>query len=214
MKRLFLTAVLFLASVSVFAFSDFSDSTLSVGIAFPYLKHDYKISGQDSVTLFGTGIDLNYRHQNEGYTYGLFFDSNVFFPAYRTVNVSESESVTKNFSEYDYFFGVDALAGVYKVIFSSDGCVVPVGIGFHLDGYTSKISESGYSSKESVYTLGLGAWANYEVNVSDRFGVFAGIKVIYDFYCRMSATGNYSGSSSGNCKALTVVPSVGVAFHL
>ena len=212
-KKLFLAAVFFLSAFSIFALSDFSDSTLSVGLAFPYMKHDYQISGQNSVTLFGTGIDLNYRHQNDGFSYGLFLDSNIFVPAYKTVNISESESATKNFSDYDYFFGVDALAGVYKVIFSSEGCVVPAGIGLHLDGYTSKLSESGYSLKESVYTLGFGAWANYEVNVSDRFGVFAGVKVIYDFYYRMSASGSYGGNNSGRCNALTVVPSVGAAFH-
>lgn len=214
MKKIFFTFLFLISFAGIFAVSDFSSSTLSVGLAFPYMKHDYKIDGEDSVTLFGMGLNLNYRHQNEEFSYGFFVDSDIYFPAYKTVNLSNSESATKNVSDYDYFFGVDALAGVYKVLHSSEGMVIPAGIGIHINGCTSKLSENSYSIKESVYTMGLGVWANYEVNVSNKFGFFAGIKVIYDFYHQMKNSGIKSDSSSGICNAWQVVPAVGAAFHL
>lgn len=222
MKKIFVILVFLFSLSGIFAASsssssssssDSSNSTLSVGVAFPYMKHDYKISGEDSVTLFGPGVNLNYRHQNDGFTYGFFLDSDIYLPAYKTVNISETESTTKNFSDYDYFFGIDALAGVYKVVYSSDGVTVPVGIGIHLDGYTSKLTESSYSIKESVYTMGLGCWANCEINLSEKFGAFAGIKFVYDFYYKMKNSGTLSESNSGSCNAFSVVPAVGVAYH-
>lgn len=214
MKKIFFAFLFLISSAGIFAASDFSNSTLSAGLAFPYMKHDYKISGEDSVTLFGMGLNLNYRHQNEGFSYGFFIDSDIYFPTYKTVNLSNSKSATVNFSDYDYFFGVDALAGVYKVLYFNGGAFVPAGIGIHLNGYTSKLEENSYSLKESVYTMGIGAWANYEINLSKKFGVFAGIKVIYDFYYKMKNTGASSDSSSGACNAWQVVPAVGAAFHL
>lgn len=213
MKRI-IFALLFLFTFSgIFAISDFSNSTLSVGIAFPYMKHDYKIENEDSITLFGTGVDLNYRHQNEGFSYGLFINASLYFPAYKTVNLSDSKTTSKNVSDYDYFFGIDTLAGVYKVLHRSEGVVIPAGIGIHLDGYANKLSENGYSVTERVYTMGIGGWANYEVNVSEKFGVFAGIKVIYDFYHQMKNSGAASCSDSGTCNAWAVIPAVGAAFH-
>lgn len=213
MKKIFFAFLILFSVAGIFAAEDVSDSTLNVGIAFPYMKHDYKINGEDSIKLFGTGIDFNYRRRNSGYSFGFFMDANIFFPLYKTVNLSDKTTASKNLSDYEYFFGVDALAGVYKVVFSSKDITVPAGIGIHLDGYTSKLSENSYSIKESAYTMGIGGWTNYEINLSDNVGVFAGIKVIYDFYYKMKNTGVSSGSSSGKCDAWSFVPTVGAAIR-
>lgn len=213
MKKILFILALIISAGAAFASGDYSNTTFSAGISFPYMKHDYKISGEDSITLFGTGLKLNYRHQNEGFSYGLFLDSDIYIPTYKTVNLSGTETVTKNAFNYDYFFGIDVLAGVYKVLYRSGEVLVPAGIGIHLDGYTSKLSEDSASVTERICTMGLGAWANYEVNVSEKFGVFAGIKVVYDFYYRMTNNGSSDDSTSGNCKAWAVTPAAGVAFH-
>lgn len=213
-KRFFVILFLFFfAGIFAFSVSDYSTSTLNVGIAFPYKKHDYKISGQDSVTLFGAGLDLNYRQQLKNFPFGFFIDSNVYFPLSKTVNISDTQTTTKNISDYDYFFGVDALGGIYKVLYKSKDFVFPLGLGIHLDGYTSKLTESDYSIKESVYTMGLGCWANCEINLSKKIGAFAGVKFVYDFYYKMKNSGTSSESNSGSCNAFSVVPAVGVAYH-
>lgn len=213
MKKIFFTFLFLFSLAGIFAAEDVSDSTLNIGIAFPYMNHDYKISGEDSITLFGTGIDFNYRHHNEGYSFGFFMNANIFFPLYKTVNLSDQTTKSKNLSDYDYFFGVDALAGVYKVFFSSKDITVPVGIGIHMDGYTSKLAENSYSIKENAYTMGIGGWTNYEINLSDKIGAYAGIKIIYDFYYKIKNSGVSNESSSGNCNAWSVVPAVGAAIR-
>lgn len=214
MKKILALFAVLAAVLPAFSLNDYSETTFSVGAAFPYMRQDFKIQGLKSETLSGAGVNITYRHKKEDTALGFFINSDIYFPTKKTLNLTEGYLITTSYSDYDYFFGVDALSGIYAPVFKSSGIVIPLGAGIHLDSCTSKYSSKTTSLKETVFTLGAGAWVNCEINVNKTFGFFGGLKFSYDFYFRLKETGSSSASDSGNCNAWSIAPSLGVSFHI
>ena len=213
MKKIFSVLVFFISFASLSAMSDFSNRTFCMGLSVPYMKHDYKIDEMDTVTLNGIGLNLNLRRMKDDMKLGIFLDSDIFMPLSKTVSLDEENMTTSKFSDYEYFFGIDALAGIYTVLFRDGSLNIPFGLGFHLDGFISKDKYDDIVIKESVYTLGAGLWCNLEINVSKRFGVYLGSKLIYDFYYKMNNKAVVTTVQSGSCKCFTVIPAAGVLWR-
>ena len=91
---------------------------------------------------------------------------------------------------------------------------IPVGAGFHLDGFISKQKYNDEIIKESVYTVGVGAWFNIEVNFSRNMGIYAGSKIGYDFYYKMNSKSWSSVIQDGSCNGFTIIPALGLLWHL
>lgn len=213
MKKIFFAVLIFLSVFSVSAMSDFSNRTFCAGLSFPYFRHDYKIDGMDTVTLNGIGLNLNIRNMRDEMKLGLFLDSDIFMPFSKTIAIDEKNMKTTKISDYDYFFGIDALAGIYTVLFRDATFNIPVGLGFHIDGFISKQKYDDILIKETVYTLGIGGWLNFEINLSKRFGVYAGTKIIYDFYYKLNNKATISTIHDGSCSCFAVIPAIGVLWR-
>lgn len=214
LRKTFIVGLFCVIMLSAHAMSDISTSSLGLGLSFPYSHQNYNISGMDSIVLSGFGINLNWRTMPEHMMLGFFLDTDVFFPSSKTVNIDENYMTTTQFSDYDYFFGIDVLGGFYTVVYQAGSLSIPFGLGLHLDGYSSKLDYKDYEIKESVYTLGIGAWLNLEVNISKRFGIYAGTKFIYDFYYQLNENNSsYKVNKTGRCTGFTFVPVVGAIWH-
>ena len=213
MKKTFSLLLLFFCFFSASAMSDFSDHSFCFGFSFPYMRHDYKLDSMDTVTLNGIGINLNYRNMRDTMKIGLFLDADIFVPFSKTVALDEKNMTTTKISDYKYFFGIDALAGIYTVLFRDGSFTIPVGGGFHIEGFTSKQEQKDLTIKESVYTIGIGVWANIEANISKYFAIYFGTKVIYDFYYNMSYKASISESQNGICTCFSVIPALGVIWR-
>ena len=85
MKKIFLSVMFFIAALSSHAMSDFSKSSLALGLSFPYSQQNYDISGMDGIVLSGIGINLNWRTMPEKLRLGFFIDADIFFPSSKTV---------------------------------------------------------------------------------------------------------------------------------
>ena len=195
---------------------DHSSKTLCLGISFPLIANDYKIDDFDLEKLNAVGINLNARKMGEDRKVGIFLDADIFMPYSRVIIWDDKYQTTTTLSDYDYFFGTDVIAGFYTSIFRDGTINLPMGAGLHLDGFVSKRSSKKVITKESAYTSGIGAWANIEVTVSKRLGIYAGSKFVYDFYYKSSRTRTSTASSSrdGKCKGFTFAPAVGMLLHL
>ena len=213
MKKIFSAFLMFTSFFSVNAMSDFSNRNLCAGISFPYMNHDYEIGDMDTVTLSGIGLNLNFRQMREEMNIGIFLDADIFLPFSKTIAIDEKTSSISKFSDYEYFFGIDALAGIYTVLFRDGTFNFPVGAGFHIEGFISKEKYDDVIIRESTYTLGLGAWFNLEVNFSKKFGIYAGSKIIYDFYYKFNNRALITTLKDGTCKCWSIVPSVGLLRH-
>lgn len=213
MKKIFFAVLLCVSIFSAGAMSDFAGRTFCAGLSFPYMRHDYRISGMDAVTLSGIGLNLNYRQMREEMKIGLFLDSDLFMPFSKTVALDERISTTTHFSDYDYFFGIDVLVGIYTVLFRDETFNFPIGAGFHLDGFISKQSYEELIIKESVYTLGLGGWLNAEIIVTKRLGMYAGAKVLYDFYYKLNNKAATTTAQDGRSRCFSLIPAVGFLWR-
>jgi hypothetical protein len=213
MKKIIFALLIFASLFSANAMSDFSNRTFCLGFSFPYMRHDYKTDDMDTVTLNGIGLNLNYRNMRDTLKIGLFLDADIFMPFSKTIALDEKTMATTHLSEYEYFFGIDALAGIYTVIFRNANITVPIGAGFHIEGFTSKQKFDDLIVKESVYTLGLGLWLNIEANLTKNFGMFLGTKVIYDFYYKLNYTARITDIQDGSCNCFSVIPALGVLWR-
>ncbi|WP_294430441.1 hypothetical protein [uncultured Treponema sp.] len=213
MKKIFSLFVFFISLFSASAMSDFSNRTFCMGLSFPNMKHDYRIDGMDAVTLNGIGLNFNVRRMKDEMKLGIFLDTDIFMPISKTIVVNEQNMTTSKITDYEFFFGIDALAGIYTVLFRDASLNFPVGLGFHLDGFISKEKYDDIIIKESVYTLGAGLWLNLEINVSKRFGVYLGSKFIYDFYYKMNNKSAITTVQSGNCRCFSAIPTAGVLWR-
>ena len=213
MKKIISVLVFFVSFFSLSAMSDFSNRTFCLGLSFPNMKQNYQIDGMDTVTLNGIGLNLNLRRMKDDMKLGIFLDSDIFMPLSKTVSIDEKNMTTSKFSDYEYFFGIDALAGIYTVLFRDGSLNIPLGLGFHLDGFISKDRYDDIVIKESVYTLGAGLWCNLEINISKSFGVYLGSKLIYDFYYKMNNKAVVTTVQSGSCKGYALIPAAGVLWR-
>ena len=90
---------------------------------------------------------------------------------------------------------------------------IPFGLGFNLDGFISKQKTDDIIIKESVYSLGIGAWINFEVNFSRTFGIYLGSKVIYDFYYKLNNKAMITETHDGYGNCFSVIPALGVLWR-
>lgn len=210
MKRIFLIAA-FVANFLAFAASA-SEQAFSAGISLPCITNDYFFDEYDKVRINAVGLNLLYRKLPDDKKYGFFLNADIFLPYSKTFIVDENHTESMNLSDYKYFFGMDFLGGIYTNVFSEGIINIPVGAGLHFDAVMSKEKDKYFSYKESVYTVGLGAWANFEMNPSEKIGVYAGAKLNYDFYYKISGKGKglKDASDSGNCSGFSVIPAIGV----
>lgn len=213
MKKIIFAFLIFVSLFSANAMTDFSNHTFCLGLSFPYMRHDYKTDDMDTVTLNGIGLNLNYRNMRDTMKIGLFLDADIFMPLSKTVAIDENTMATTKFSDYDFFFGIDALAGIYTVIFRDGTFNLPVGAGFHLEGFMSKQKYDDLTVKESVYTLGIAAWMNVEINLSKRMGVYFGSKFIYDFYYKLNNKARVTEAKDGYGICFSVIPAVGLLWR-
>ena len=216
MKKIFFAFLIFASLFSANAAGDHSSKTFCLGISFPLIANDYKIDDFDLEKLNAVGINLNARKISDEKKIGIFLDADIFMPYSRVIIWDEKYQTTTKLSDYDYFFGTDILAGFYGSLFRDSTINFPLGVGLHLNGFVSKYSEKKIITKESAYTVGIGAWANFEVTVSKKVGIYAGSKFAYDFYYKSSRsrTASVSSSRDGKCKGFTFVPAVGLLWHL
>ncbi|WP_296331502.1 hypothetical protein [uncultured Treponema sp.] len=213
MKKIISLLLLFFCIFSASAMSDTSDRSFCFGFSFPYMRHDYKTDDMGTVTLNGIGINLNYRNMRDTMKIGLLIDADIFMPFSKTVALDKDTMTTTKFSEYEYFFGIDALVGIYTALFRSGNWTIPAGLGFHIEGFTSKQKSDDIIIKESVYSLGLGAWINVEANLTKNFGMFLGTKVIYDFYYKLNYTAKITEIEDGTCNCFSVIPAIGFVWR-
>lgn len=213
MKKIFFAFLISLSLFSAHAMSDFSNKTFCAGISFPVINNDYKLAAFDSMRLNAVGVNLNYRNMNDYMKIGIFLNSDIYMPYSKVIIWDEKYQTTTNLSDYEYFFGTDILAGIYTVLFRDGTFNFPIGAGFHLDGFISKQKNNEVVIKESVYTVGLGAWANAEINLSKRFGVYAGGKVIYDFYYKLNNKATVTTINDGSCRCFAIIPAIGALWR-
>ncbi|MBQ8013042.1 MAG: hypothetical protein IJ257_01415 [Treponema sp.] len=213
MKKIFFALMFFLCVFSVNAMSDYSNKTFCLGLSFPYMWHDYKSEDMDAVTLHGIGLNLNYRNMNDNMKIGLLVNADIFMPLSKTIAVDENTMTTTYLKDYDYFFGLDMLVGIYTVFFKNGDINIPAGLGFNLDGFISKQKYGDTIVNESVYTLGVGLWANVEINISKNMGVYFGSKFVYDFYHKLSNKAVVTTNHDGLSNCFSVIPAMGVLWH-
>ena len=213
MKKIFFVFLLFASIFSASAMSDFANKNFCFGISFPFIKNDYLLDDVDAVKLNAIAANLSYRSMKDSMKIGLFLDADIFFPYTKTIILNETYQTTTKFSDYDYFFGTDVLAGVYTVLYRDGSINLPIGAGLHLNGSISKQEYASTIVKETVYTVGLGAWFNFEINMTKRFGVYAGSKFAYDFYYKMNSKQTVKTVLDGKCKGFTFIPAVGLIWH-
>lgn len=211
-KKLFLLLVLSAFSLNAFALGDVSDKSLSVGPAAPFIWQHIKSDDPVETRIYSFGLNLNYRQLVPQQQFGVFLDSTVYFPLSRS-EIHDGTSYTTKFNDYDYFFGVDCLAGIYSVFVRSGSIAIPVGAGIHLDGMGSKDKNSNSSLKRTVFNIGTGIWGNCEFNFTKNIGVYGGVKVLYDFYFRSNEKASSSHKDSGFSNTLSFIPSIGMVFH-
>ena len=213
MKKIIFALLIFASLFSANAMSDFSNRTFCLGFSFPYMRHDYKTDDMDTVTLNGIGLNLNYRNMRDTMKIGLFLDADIFMPFSKTVALDEKTMVTTNFSDYDFFLGIDALAGIYTVLYRNGTFNLPMGAGFHIEGFMSKQKYDDVVVKESVYTLGIGLWTNVEINLTKRMGVYIGSKFVYDFYYKLNNKARITETKDGYGTCFSVIPAMGVLWR-
>ena len=213
MKKIIFAVLVFLSFFSASADGDISEKTFCVGISFPYMTHDYKIDDFDMVKINAVGLNLNARKMKSTMKIGAFLNCDIFMPYSKVIIWNDKYQTTTTISDYKYFMGIDALAGFYGILYQNNTINIPLGLGFHIDGFLSKRKSNNTIIKESTYTVGLGAWINFEVSVSKNIGVFAGSKVIYDFYYKSSTQNNGTVSNDGKCKAFTFIPALGLVWY-
>lgn len=213
MKKIFFVFLFFASLFCASASSDYYSKNLCFGISFPFVNNDYFLENSDSVKLDAIGINLNYRRMKDTMKIGLFLDADIFMPYTKTLIIDEKTQTTTKLSDYEYFFGTDIVAGIYTVLFRNDSISLPFGVGLHLDGYISKQKYESTIIKESVYTVGIGGWLNFEVDISRKFGVYAGSKFVYDFYYKLNNKATLTTVQDGKCKGFTFVPAVGLVWH-
>lgn len=214
MKKIFFALLLFVSVFSIHAKSAYYNENFCFGLSFPVINNDYLIDNFDSVKLDAVGINLNYRRIKDTMKIGLFLDADIFMPYSKTLILNEKYQTTSKISDYTYFFGTDVLAGIFTVLYHDDSIRIPFGIGLHLDGYISKQKYEKTIIKESAYTVGVGAWVNFEVDFSRRFGAFVGSKFAYDFYYKLNNKAEFTTANDGKCKGFTFVPAVGLVWHI
>ena len=213
MKKIFFAFLIFASIFSASAMSDFSNKNFCFGISFPTVKNDYKFDSYDSMRLNAVGLNLNYRNMNDYMKIGIFLNTDIYMPYSKVIVLDEKHQTTTNYSDYKYFFGTDILAGMYTVLYRDETFNIPVGAGFHLDGFISKQKNNDEIIKESVYTVGVGAWFNIEVNFSRNMGIYAGSKIGYDFYYKMNSKSWSSVIQDGSCNGFTIIPALGLLWH-
>ncbi|MBP3771797.1 MAG: hypothetical protein J6I53_03770 [Treponema sp.] len=214
MKKIFFTFLLFVSIFSAEAASDYYAKNFCLGISFPFINNDYLLEDVDSVKLNAVGLNLNYRSMKDTMKIGVFLDADIYMPYTKTLIIDEDTQASTKISDYDYFFGTDVLAGIYAVLYNDSSLSIPFGGGLHIDGYISKQKYETTVVKESVYTLGIGAWVNLEVDVSQKFGVYFGSKLVYDFYYKLNNKAMPNTIQDGKCKGFTFAPALGIVWHL
>ncbi len=212
-KKSFLIIFLLILKSTVFALGDVSDKSVSMGLTIPFFYQNIRSNDPVEAKIFGVGLNFNYRQLLPVKKIGFFTDASVFMPISRT-ETYDSSSVTSKFTDYEYYFGIDSLTGIYSVLFRSGSISIPVGLGVHLDGMMSKYKTSESSTKYVGYTVGTGLWSNFEANITKNMAFFAGLKVMYDFYYHSSAKGSSNSSDKGLTNSVEFFPTAGVIFRL
>ncbi len=212
LKKTLIVALLIALKANVFALGDVSDRTLSAGVTVPFFYQNIKNDDPVETKIFGVGLNINYRQLFPNSKAGFFTDASVFMPISRSENY-DGTSVTSKFNDYEYYFGIDSLSGIYSVLLRSNSIAIPFGAGIHLDGMMSKYARDSSSIKKMGYTAGVGIWSNFEVSVSSSIGFFGGVKVLYDFYYYTSVKGSSNSSDKGLTNSVEVLPAIGLIFH-
>ena len=220
MKKFLAGIVLvFAITTTVFAADDVSKASLSLGFSFPL---NYNLRPADTSIDYerysSFGINFAFRFVL-GLPFGFYADGNLYFPYSHKIIMGDTEY------RYDLsdisVVGIDGQFGVYSVLVNLGRFAVPFGGGLHLNyqGVGYKNVGVGQPDSQSVFSVGIGGWANAELQLTEKVTLYGGVRLDYDFWQRqktetkVSTNGKKIATESGLSSTLFVVPVVGVIIR-
>ena len=207
-KIIAVLVVAFALATSAFAADDASKISFSLGISFPQIFNlnpaDKNI---DSERYSAVGFNFAARFVL-GLPFGFYADGNVYVPY--------SQRIVTGDVEYRYdlsdvkVVGFDGQLGIYSVLVNVGKFLLPFGAGVHLNyqGTTYKNVKVGEPDNQSVFSFGVGGWVNAELQLTEKFSLYGGLRLNYDFFQRLKTETKISE------KAIQVVAKSGLSSML
>jgi hypothetical protein len=113
----------------------------------------------------------------------------------------DTQSTTKDGTDFDLFFGMDFLLGPTIMLYENDKFSLPLTVGFHFSGITAKKSSSGLS----FTNLDFGGNLTGEYHISNKLYAYARFQFSTLFLI--------SGNASENLSRFGLYPSIGVVWN-
>ena len=220
MKRIIAVLVVaFALAASAFAADDASKITFNLGISFPQIYNlkpaDKEI---DSERYSAVGFNFAVRFV-VGLPFGFYADGNVYVPY--------SQRIITGDVEYRYdlsdvkVVGFDGQLGIYSVLVNAGRFQLPFGAGIHLNyqGTTYKNVKIGEPDSQSIFSFGAGVWANAELQLTEKFALYGGLRLNYDFFQRLKTETKISEraiqvvAKSGLSSMLFITPVFGAVIR-
>ncbi len=218
-KIIFAVAAFFSLATAAFAADDVSKGSFSIGFSFPQV-YNLRPADKDIDSERYSGFGINFALRGVvGLPFGLYVDGNLYFPYAHKIKMGDVEY------RYDLsdvrVVGIEGQLGVYSVLLNTGRFALPFGGGLHLNYQdTSYKSVSvGQPDSQSVFSVGFGGWINAELQVTEKFTLYGGLRLDYDFWQRqktetkVSANGTRVSTESGMSSMLFVIPVLGVIIR-
>ena len=215
-KNLLVVAVMALFSSAVFAANDASSGALSFGFSFPQIYNmNTADSNIDSEKYSAFGINFALRG-TFNLPFGLYADGNLYFPYAHKITIDDIEY---NYNMKDgSLWGIEGQFGLYSVLFNTGRLLVPFGGGLHLN-YGKTSVDGNPDVTQSNFSLGIGGWANLELQLTEKVTLYGGIRLDYDFWQRLKTktklnnTASKESTTTGMVSNLFLIPVFGAVVR-
>ena len=207
--------VLGLATMA-YAANDASSGAFSFGFSFPQI-YNMNTAGKDIDSEKYSCFGINFALRGAiGLPFGLYLDGNLYFPY--------AHKITMDDTEYNYdmsnnkCWGIEGQIGIYSVLLNSGRFLLPFGGGLHLNYAKSEVNGNP-DITQGTFSLGVGGWMNAEFQLTEKVTLYAGLRLDYDFWQRMSVNtkvgtnASKTSTNSGAVSNLFLIPVVGMVIR-
>ena len=220
MKKIILAAAaLFSFATAAFAADDLSKGSFSIGLSFPQV-YNLKPADKDIDSERYSAFGINFALRGVvGLPFGLYVDGNLYFPYAHKITMGDVE-YRYNLNDVTVV-GIEGQLGVYSVLLNTGRFALPFGGGLHLNyqDTTYKNVGIGQPDSQSVFSLGFGGWINAELQLTEKFTLYGGLRLDYDFWQRqktetkVSSNGTKVSTKSGMSSTLFLIPVLGAIIR-